>query len=325
MILVTGGTGFLGSVLIKQLTDAGHSVIAIKREQSLIPEALRSSSLVQWLDADLNDYFALEEVFAGITQVFHCAAKISSQPSDAKAVFKVNREGTANIVNLCLENNARLVHVSSIAALGPNKNGQPLNEEAKWETTRRTSVYSRAKHDGEMEVWRGVVEGLDAVIVNPSIIMGVGLGTGKVAANAIFDTVLKGLSVYPQGSVGIVDVEDVASMMMQLMDADVHGERFILNSENVSSKKLLVSISELMGKSAPRIEAGRTLLSIAWRLAKVKTWFSGRPSALTKDAARAASEMLQYDNSKILQLTGHQFRPVAETLKNVYQAYYAQT
>ena len=324
MILVTGGTGFLGSVLIKKLIDAGHSVIALKRPQSIIPDALKASSLVQWEDADITDYFALEEVFEGIKYVYHCAALISNQPKDAVQITQVNREGTKHIVNLCLEHQVRLVHVSSIAALGPNKSGQPLNEDAKWEMTRKTSLYSRAKHDAEMEVWRGIVEGLDAVIVNPSLIMGVGLGNGKVAANAIFDQVKKGLRIYPLGSVGIVDVSDVANMMIWLMDSDVAGERFILNSENISSRSLLTDISTLMGRPAPTMQAGKTLLSVAWRLAKVKAMLFGQPAVLTKDAARAASEQLSYDNAKITRLTGHTFKPLSETLKNVYQAYYAK-
>ncbi|WP_166332668.1 NAD-dependent epimerase/dehydratase family protein [Sphingobacterium chungjuense] len=324
MILVTGGTGFLGSVLIKKLIDAGHSIIALKRPQSIIPDALKASSLVQWEDADITDYFALQEVFSGIKYVYHCAAMISNQSRDAAQITQINREGTKHIVNLCVEHQARLVHVSSIAALGPNKDGQPVTEEAKWEMTRKTALYSRAKHDAEMEVWRGMEEGLDAVIVNPSIMMGVGLGKGKVAANALFDQVKKGLKIFPIGSVGIVDVTDVASIMIWLMNSEISGERFILNSENVLSRDLLTDISALMGKPAPTIQASKTLMSIAWRLAKVKATLFGQPSVLTKYAARAASEKLSYDNSKITRLTAHQFVPVAETLKNVYQAYYAK-
>lgn len=324
MILVTGGTGFLGSVLIKKLIDAGHSVLALKRTQSIIPDALKASSLVQWEDADITDYFALKEVFAGIKYVYHCAALISNQPRDAVQITQVNREGTKHIVNLCQEHEARLVHVSSIAALGPNKNGQPLNEDAKWEMSRKTSLYSSAKHDAEMEVWRGIVEGLDAVIVNPSIMMGVGLGKGKVAANAIFDQVKKGLKIYPLGAIGVVDVEDVANIMIWLMNSTTSGERFILNSENTASRALLTDISTLMGRPAPTIQAGKTMLSIAWRLASLKATLFGQPTALTKDAARAASEQLSYDNSKVTRLTGYTFRPLSETLNNVYQAYYAK-
>ncbi|ULT28722.1 NAD-dependent epimerase/dehydratase family protein [Sphingobacterium sp. E70] len=172
MILITGGTGFLGSTLIKQLIDQGIDVIATKRAQSIIPTSLLSSSLIQWVDADINDYFELEDALEGVTKVYHCAALVSYQKKDAKSHFKVNVEGTANIVNLCLEKNIRLLHVSSIAALGTNKDNLPVSEKDHWEHSPTTSNYSLSKYQAEMEVWRGITEGLNAVIVNPSVILG---------------------------------------------------------------------------------------------------------------------------------------------------------
>lgn len=324
MILVTGGTGFLGSVLIKQLIDTGKSVMATKRAQSMIPEALKSSSLVQWVNADVTDYFALQDIFPHIEQVYHCAAAISYQPKEVKNMVHTNIEGTKHIVNLCLEHGSRLVHVSSIAALGPNKNGKPVNEKNKWERTPKTSPYAISKYESEMEVWRGMMEGLDAVVVNPSVIMGQGLGSGRVAANAIFDQVKKGLKIYPLGSVGLVDVADVADVMIKLMGSSVSSERFILNSENISSKELLTRISQLMNKPAPTIKAGKTMLSIGWRLAKAVSFFSGKAPALTQSTARAAAESLAYDNSKVTVAIAHQFRPVQETLEQVYKTYYSE-
>lgn len=322
MILVTGGTGFLGSVLIKRLIDTGKSVIATKREHAIIPEALKSSSLVQWIEADVTDYFALKETFSHVEQVYHCAAKISYLPNDAKHMMHTNTEGTKHIVNLCLEYGVRLVHVSSIAALGPNKGGRPVNENNKWERNSKTSTYAISKYESEMEVWRGMMEGLDAVIVNPSVIMGQGLGQGRVAANAIFDVVRKGVKVYPTGSIGMVDVSDVADVMIKLMDSSVSGERFIVNSENLTSKDLLTKISHLMNKPVPTIKAGRILLSIGWRISKAASFFNGKSPVLTKESARAASKTLIYDNSKVIATVAHNFKPVQETLENVFKKYY---
>lgn len=322
MILVTGGTGFLGAVLVKSLIDAGKSVIATKRSNSQIPEVLKSSSLIQWVSADTTDYFALYDVFSCVTQVFHCAAMISHDPKDVKSMMHTNVEGTTHIVNLCMEFGARLLHVSSIAALGPNKFGVELNEEAKWEFTSTTSPYAMAKHKSEMVVWRGMMEGLDVVIVNPSVIMGRGINEGKVAANAIFDQVNEGLKFYPPGSVGIVDVWDVAQIMILLMDSDIRAERFILNSENISNRELLVKVSAFFGRPAPRIKAGKILLSIAWRAAKIGAIFSGKRPVLTKQTARAASEVLRYDAGKIRITLGYTFKGIDEILKEVYTTYY---
>lgn len=321
MILVTGGTGFLGSTLLKFLIDEGQSVLAIKRSSSSIPSDLKSSSLIQWIDADITDYFALEDIFKDVKQVYHCAAKVSYLPSELSEMLRINIEGTKHIVNLCIKNNARLVHVSSIAALGTNKQGLPVKESDKWEKLPKTSKYSIAKYESEMEVWRGIVEGLDAVIVNPSVIMGVGHGTN--GSRTIFEMVNKGNKIYPLGTVGVVDVEDVANIMIQLMNSEISAERFILNADNVSNQELLTKVSQLLHKPAPTIKATPILLSIAWRVAKIASVFNGKKPALTADTARAATKKLMFDNSKIVNTLGFSFKPLDKILNEVYQAYYA--
>lgn len=316
MILVTGGTGFLGSTLIKYLIDEGHAVVAIKREQSEVPELLRSSSLVEWFPADITDYFALADAFKGITAVYHCAAQISYQKADWARMLHTNIEGTKHIVNLCLEHGARLVHVSSIAALGSPKTGELISEQSKWDEGADHSKYALSKYESEMEVWRGIMEGLDAVIVNPSVIMGV--GPGKKAAGAIFDLVKKGIKVYPPGTVGIVDVEDVAKIMILLMnDRAIRGERFVLNSENISNKLLLERIAKLLDKPAPTIKARPFMLSFAWRAAKIMAFFKGGRPVLTRESAKAAAAFLAYSNQKLHDATGYRFKPLNSTLKEM--------
>lgn len=316
MILVTGGTGFLGSTLIKHLIDQGQAVLAIKRAQSEIPEALRSSSLIEWLTADITDYFALVDAFKGVTQVYHCAAKISYQKDDWHNMLHTNIEGTRHVVNLCLEQQARLMHVSSIASLGASKSGELVSEQHKWDAGADHSKYALSKYESEMEVWRGIMEGLDAVIVNPSVIMGIGLG--KKAADAIFRLVEKGMKVYPPGHVGIVDVDDVAKIMILLMNKDtITGERFVLNSENISNKCLLQRIAKLLHKPAPQIEAKPFILSIAWRAAKLWALLSGKQPALTRETAKAASSYLAFSNKKITDTTGYSFKPVDVTLEEM--------
>jgi len=320
VILVTGGTGFLGSTLLQYLIDEGRSVIALKRTSSTIPDPLKSSSLIQWVDADITDYFALEEFVCKAEQVYHCAAKISYQKEDATEVLRTNIEGTKNIVNLCLEHQKRLLHVSSIAALGINKKGLPVTEKDKWEHQPKISKYSLAKYESEMEVWRGIAEGLDAVIVNPSVIMGI--GWSEKGSRAIFNLVNKGNKIYPLGSVGIVDVSDVAKIMILLMNSNITGERFILNTENISNQELLTKISVLMDKPAPTIKATPMLLSIAWRAAKLASIFNGKKPAITAESARAANSKLEYDNSKVRERLGYTFKPLDQTLKEVCDAYY---
>lgn len=320
MILVTGGTGFLGSTLIKLLIEQGQAVLATKRASSRIPEFLKSSSLIKWIDADVTDYFALADIFEHITQVYHCAAKVSYQKEDAPELYLVNVEGTSHIVNLCIEHHARLVHVSSIAALGSSKTNKPVNESDKWEYNPKMSNYSLSKYKSELEVWRGINEGLDAVIINPSVIMGI--GAYKKGSGAIFELVNNGIKIFTGGSVGIVDVEDVAKIMSQLMNSTISGERYILNSENISNKELLHRIAQLIDKKPPTIKASDFMLSAAWRLSKVASMLTGKKPVITEESARAASELLAYSNEKIINAINYSFKPLNSTLQEIANAYY---
>ncbi|MCY4781012.1 NAD-dependent epimerase/dehydratase family protein [Sphingobacterium sp. UT-1RO-CII-1] len=313
MILVTGGTGFLGARLIKLLIDDGVALIATKRESSIIPASLKSSSLIQWINADITDYFTLADLFPGITEVYHCAALVSYQKADKVKMLHTNIEGTKHLVNLCIEYNARLIHVSSIAALGVSKKNELVDENSKWDSGLKHSNYSISKYESEMEVWRGVAEGLNAVIINPSLIMG--SGTEGKGSGAIFNVIKKGLNFYPLGSVGIVDVEDVAKISIILMNnTEIRGERFILNSENVSHKKLTEQIAILLNKKPPTTKVSPFMLNVAWRFAKISSFFTGETPALTKETVQAASSRLAYSNEKITNKINYTFKPVEQTL-----------
>lgn len=320
MILVTGGTGFLGSTVIKRLVENGTAVIALKRNTSNIPENLKASSLIEWVDADITDYFALSELFERVTQVYHCAAKISYQKEDAEHMMHINTEGTRHIVNLSIEYGARLLHVSSIAALGSNKLGRPVDEKDKWEYDIHMSNYSLSKYKSELEVWRGITEGLDAVIINPSVIMGT--SSTKSGSAAIFNLIQKGIKIYPPGSVGIVDVDDVADIMLLLMNKkEITAQRYVLNSENISNKELLQQIAALLGKKAPTIAATPFMLQLAWRAAKLLALVTGKRPALTEESARASAERLLYSNAKITKELNYTFKPLYKTLQEMASTY----
>ncbi|MEN5234672.1 NAD-dependent epimerase/dehydratase family protein [Sphingobacterium faecium] len=323
MILITGGTGFLGATLIKQLIDLGIDVIATKRSSSIIPQQLLSSSLIQWIDADMCNYFDLEEAFQNITEVYHCAAVVSYQKQDAAHMKKVNMEGTSHIVNLCLEHGARLVHVSSVAALGSSKNQAPVDEKDYWEYEPSMSNYAISKYESEMQVWRGIAEGLDAVIVNPSVILGA--AAGSKGSGAIFSLINKGLKYYPTGTVGVVDVEDVATIMRSLMtDKTISGERFIINNVNLSNKELLDKASALMGKTPPKVAVPPVVLTIAATLATLVATIKNEKSTLTIDSARASSEKLAYSSAKLQQVLPFTYKPLETTLKEIATRYSQQ-
>lgn len=319
MILVTGATGFLGAELILQLTRKGTRVRALKRTGSVIPGIIGDEPLIEWVLADINDLATLEQAFEGITHVYHCAAMVSFNPKDKEQLLKINIEGTGNIVNLCQEKGARLLHVSSVAALGnPRKGMKFITEEDYWEYDARVHSYAISKYEGEMEVWRGIAEGLDALIVNPSVI--IGPGSGFQGSGAIFKLVKEGLSYYTKGATGLVDVRDVAAAMIELMNSGQSDSRFILSAENYNYQTFFGLIAKGFGVKAPGKEAKPWMLGIAWRAAKLASLFTGKPPALTSDAARSSLNESLYSNEKIKKAIGIEFRPLELSIAQTCEA-----
>lgn len=310
MVLITGGTGFLGAELIHQLLEKGKKVRALKRANAVIPnQLLPYQQQIEWANADINNLADLADAFEGITQVYHCAALVSFDPASKKKLFRVNIEGTANVANLCAENNIRLLHVSSVAALGDAKPGQKITEKDKWQSDTKSHGYAISKYEGEMEIWRAIAEGLDAVIVNPSVI--IGKNAGFTGSGAIFKLVKNGLKFYTNGATGLVDVEDVAKAMILLMDSGIKNERFILSAEDLHFRDFFGQIAQGFGVKAPGVEAKAWMLSLAWRAAKLASWFTGKTPALTKDAARSSFYHSYYCNSKIKAALGIEFKPIS--------------
>ncbi|WP_028295291.1 NAD-dependent epimerase/dehydratase family protein [Olivibacter sitiensis] len=316
MILVTGGTGFLGSTLIRQLLTSGKKVRATKRPTSQIPADLSKHPQMEWVDAALNNYFELQDAFSGATQVYHCAAFVSLDPQDRQQLLETNVEGTAHVANLALENGVRLLHVSSIAAIGePAPNKQLATENDIWEFNGKQSSYAISKYEAEMEVWRSMEEGLDAVIINPSVI--IGAHAGESGSGALFYTVKRGLPYYPTGSIGVVDVEDVATIAIALMESDISHERFILNAENLSYQSLFQKTAQYLGVQAPTKKLSNTVLQLTWRAAKLASIFNGKRAKLTKDTVRSAQKKQAYSNEKIRKLLDFHFKPIDHSLQDI--------
>ena len=316
MILVTGATGFLGSELVRQLIRQGKSVRAIKRQDSIIPEILKNEQNIDWQTADILDYFVLKEAFQDVNEVYHCAAFISFNAGDKKKMLNVNVGGTANIVNLCLENNIKkLVHVSSIAAVGEGKAGELITEKDHWEFNSRQSGYSISKYESEMEVFRAVAEGLNAVVINPSII--IGKNAGKEGSGQLFETVRKGLKYYPGGSCGLVDVEDVAKIMIALMESNITAERFLINAENWTYQDLFTEVAQQFNLKPPSIALKVWMLKLAYFGSRLASSITGKNYGLTKDTVRSAFKRHNYASDKIKKAIDIQFKPIKKTIAEI--------
>jgi len=327
MILVTGGTGLVGSHLLYFLLKENVKVRAIHRKNSNVAIVKKVFSLytpnveslfkkIEWVEADITDVPALVLAFENITKVYHCAAFISFDPSKYKVLKKTNVEGTANIVNLCLANNIqKICYVSSVATFGSALNGEFISEENQWNPEERNSVYAITKFGAEMEVWRGTQEGLDAVIVNPGVILGTspdGDGSGTIIALGS-----SGIPVYPSGGMGIVDVQDVVKAMLLLMDSEIKNEQFILVAENITYKELLSKFAKLFGKKPPFKKLPKKIIfflsSADWLFSKL----FGKKRKLFKATVRAMFKTSFYDASKVKGSLGFQFTPLEVTLERI--------
>lgn len=321
MILITGATGLTGAHLALELIRSGNPVRALRRPTSSLemistvfrlysPNPEEDLGKIEWFEGDILDYISLEDALEGIEKVYHCAALVSFLPSDRKRLLEVNTGGTANLVNACLARGVkRICHASSVAALGrPEADGEVITERMAWKTSRNNTYYAISKYGAEREVWRGFAEGLDAVVVNPSIILG--MAGPQMGSSRFFSTVWKGLKLYPPGVNGFVDVRDVAGIMLRLMDSGISGERFILNSENVAYRDLFGMIASGLGKPVPSVPAGSWMAGLYWRLEALRSRLTGKKPLITEETARTAVSRHYYSNEKIRKALGIEFIPI---------------
>ncbi len=321
-ILVTGGTGFLGSYIIKLLVEKGYAVRAIRRSDKLpfwIPAAIFNT--VEWMEGDLLDVVALQDAMEGVDAVIHSAAAVSFLKKDRSRMYQVNVEGSANVVNMALEKNvARLVYISSVAALGRSGNGGHVTEERKWEESKVNTHYAISKFKAELQVWRGMAEGLQGVILNPSTILG--YGDWHSSSCAIFKKVYDEFKWYTPGINGFVDVEDVAKAAIVLMESNITEQRFIVSGATWPFKKLQDTIADSFGKKRPSKKTTPFILGLAWRTEKLKSIFTGKKPLLTKESAKVAQSQTWFENDKLLKtLPEFSFTPLEETIRKACEKY----
>ena len=324
-IFITGATGFLGAYILQELSKENYTIRALRRSNKL-PAFLPKETFngVEWVEGDLFDVVTLEECMQGVDLVIHSAALVSFHGKDRDLLYKTNVEGTANVVNAAIEAGVkRFVHVSSVAALGRTSHGEEVNEEKKWEDASTNTHYAVSKYKGEMEVWRGMGEGLEVVIVNPSTILG--FGDWQQSSSAIFKNAFNEFPWYTQGINGFVAVEDVARATVQLMESSISNQRFLVNADNWSFRELFNTMADGFGKKRPHLKASPLMGALAWRLEALKSLFTGQKPLLTKETAKVAQTATYFNNSKLLKaLPGFQFTPLKECIEKTCRQYLLQ-
>ncbi|MEP2671225.1 MAG: NAD-dependent epimerase/dehydratase family protein [Cyclobacteriaceae bacterium] len=312
MIAVTGINGLLGSRIAHQLDEDSTPFIGIKRAKS--DTALINHLSINYKDADLLDVGALHEALEGVRTVIHTAALVSFKSNDAEQLYRINVEGTRNVVNTCLSLGIpRLIHVSSVAALGRQKGMYQINEDNKWVDSKLNSDYAESKYLAELEVFRGQEEGLEIDIVNPSVILS--QSDWDRSSAQFFKYAWKNKPFYTQGSINYVDVRDVVTMIGLLLKREATGERHIANGGTVPLKDILTKVAGRFNKKAPWIKVPGSLVSVAAWIESARSWITGNEPLVTPQSARTAHEKFFYNNEKAIKKLGMQFRSLDETLE----------
>ena len=331
MIFLTGGTGMLGAHLLYDLTKSGEKVRALKRKNSDLlavkkifswytTDADRLFRSIEWFEGDLLDCLAIREAMAGADTVIHAAAKVSFLPADSSDILYENTTGTATLVDAALELKVRrFCHVSSIAALGEQDGLVAVDETLSWKNNRKRSAYSESKFQAEMEVWRGIQEGLQGVIVNPSVILGP--GKWNSGSPRLFQTVWNGMRFYTEGSNGFVDVRDVSRAIITLLQTDdwerVKNQRFVLSAENLPYREIFEAIAVALNQKKPNVHANRLLLQLGWRASALISLLTGKEPGLTKETARSSVKQAMYDGSKVAGAIDFSYTPISNTIQHI--------
>lgn len=327
MDLITGATGIVGLHLLHAATVAGERVRALHRKNtdlSIVERVFRHYSpdpkplldRIEWVEGALDDVESLKDAMTGIDRVYHAAAMVSFAPADRKELFRVNTTGTANVVNAALITGVkRICHVSSTAAIGKAGPDVDRHEGLPWTSDRNTSPYAASKYAAELEIYRGIAEGLDAVIVNPCII--IGPGTPGRSTMTLIEKMRRGTRFFPPGSNAVVDARDVAACMRLLMHRNGNtGERYLLVGENVSYQQLFTEFARGFGNKPPSIPLSSAMLQIGWRLERLRTFFGGKPF-ITRATAHTGIIQRRFSNAKVKAELGYEFRGVGEMVGNV--------
>ncbi|XZF12951.1 NAD-dependent epimerase/dehydratase family protein [Chitinophagaceae bacterium MMS25-I14] len=324
MILVTGASGFVGQHLVRFLSARGAAVRALYRNTA--PDAaLLALPGVQWMKCDLLDIFDVEEAMQGIEDVYHCAAIVSFHPSHQKDMLHANVLSTAHVVDEALAQGVRkLAYVSSVAALGRTEGAKEITEAEEWEESRYNSAYGLSKYQAEMEVWRGIAEGLNAVIVNPGIILGE--GSWEDGSSRLIKVAAEEFPFYTEGINGWVDVADVVHALYVLMQSEVDAERFILSAGNFSYREIFTMMAEALHKKPPHIKATPFMTGLIWRWNHLRTFLTGKITSVTRETARNAQKQSFYNNGKLLRyLPQFSYTPLSQTIRRMAGAYIKDT
>jgi dihydroflavonol-4-reductase len=323
LILVTGATGFVGASVARVLLDEGYRTRILRRHSSRLDLLEEASDSVEHAIGDVLDYESVREAMDGVTYVFHVAANVGRLAGrrDTDLLERVNVSGTANVVNAALEFGVRrLVHTSSMAAFGRvPRPVELIDESTEWVDSPANSEYACSKRDAELEVLRAVAEGLDAVIVNPALVFGIGRA-GENTRQVVDRVRRRRFPAVPTGGTCVVDVLDVAAGHLGAMRAGTTGERYFLGSENLTWKEIVGTLARAFGVPEPSRRLHPRLAMAVGAASELLRIIPGVNPLLTRESVRQTSRFYRYDNTRARTELNCHFRPFRETAERIAEA-----
>ena len=312
-ILITGATGLYGSYLARKFSE-NHEVFALKRKEQGFGLLADFSERVQWRTGDILDPISIEEALEGIEMVIHAAGKVSFSAGDSDDLMTVNVRGTANVVNAMLSKGvSKIIHVSSVSALGRTAEAKVSNEDTKWVESDLNTPYAISKYQAELEVWRGAMEGLQALVLSPTIILG--KLSDQRSSTQMYNYVIEGSSYYPPGSVNYIDIRDAVEIAHSLFEKGLWGQKFILSCGAKPFKEFFAIMATALGKKAPHRPVSDFQLSIAIFFIGIARALGLSKNPLNRQTAMLSKLSVRMDNSKVQSILNFSYRPLEETFE----------
>ncbi|MCH6233839.1 NAD-dependent epimerase/dehydratase family protein [Cognataquiflexum rubidum] len=312
-ILVTGATGLFGSYLSKKFMGEGE-ILALKRENRSKGLLDGSDVGITWVEGDILDPLSLEEAMENVDMVIHSAGMVSFNPGDEDELMKINVGGTANVVNAMLAKGVKkLIHVSSVSALGRTAEAKVSDENTPWIESKLNTPYAISKYQAELEVWRGVQEGLEALVVLPTIIL------GKISddrsSTQIYHYVLEESKFYPAGTVNFIDIRDAVEITFQLFKKNLWNEKFILNHSAVLYKDFFYTMAKIFGKKAPSKKVSPFQIRLAIFFIGIGRLLGLTKNPLNRQTAMLSQLSITMDNQKVQQEIHFRYRTLEDSFR----------